>query len=119
MDAAKTPFFRAVIIAAVALVACVLGALALFALSTLHGEEAQQSQVLENRAYDDLKAKNYSSAGAGARPGCTAHLLICTNSRADLTKQRSSMSQLWKHIRISFPSIQIKEADSPAPTWNC
>jgi len=62
MDASRTPFFKAVVIAAIALVACVLGALVLFAVSTLHNEEAQQSQVLENLAYDDVKAKNYAGA---------------------------------------------------------
>lgn len=122
MDATKTPFFKAVIIAAIALVSCVLGALALFAVSTLHGDEAQKSQVLENRAYDDLKAgkyisaeQNYEKALVEARKGADKewHTARLFSALADLYKIEGRPDKAEQQYRATLQAYsQIVPADS-------
>jgi len=62
MDASDTPFFKAIVISAIALVVCVLGALSMFAISTFHEGKDPQGRELERQAFEAVKAKNYSSA---------------------------------------------------------
>jgi tetratricopeptide (TPR) repeat protein len=94
----------------------------LFALSTLHGEEAQQSQVLENRAYADVKAKNYSSAEqnyekalvearkSGDKEWRTARLF---SALADLYKLEGRPDKAEQQYRATLEAYsQIHPADS-------